>query len=489
MILFLLFGLALYEFITAGFPVFAVICLLPVVVLAVIISFRKGMLVFWTLMLINYFIQWKSFPVQGIPTSLPNEALELLLLAMALINVHEYKFSRCLNLMLGCIIVWCLFCTLEIFNDTCGLGMQAGAWYGGARLMAYQLLYIFLIYTIYINKPKLLIQYLYFWGILSIFAAFWVWKQQHLGMTQAETSFLMGRGRTTHVINGGTTIRLFSVFCDAANFGINMAATATAFIIFGIKTKVKKHRKFFLATGLICAWAMFPSGTRTAIVCLFAGLGTFVFLSKSVKIAVPVTIVFALAFFMLAFTNIGQGNAQIRRMRSAFDKNDASSNQRAINQETMRKYLGEAPWGIGLGMGFDNVPANNKFRKMATIAPDSEYVFIWIRTGRYGLTTFLITTAILMFGACWITVFRIKNNTLQGIAAGLCSAFASIQLGGYGNQVLMQFPNCMLFYGGMALVYALPLMEKDWEVYENEKLAEEEEKRRLKLEKKNAKRV
>jgi hypothetical protein len=32
-------------------------------------------------------------------------------------------------------------------------------------------------------------------------------------------------------------------------------------------------------------------------------------------------------------------------------------------------------------------------------------------------------------------------------------------------------------------------MEKDWEVYENEKLAEEEEKRRLKLEKKNAKRV
>ena len=176
-------------------------------------------------------------------------------------------------------------------------------------------------------------------------------------------------------------------------------------------------------------------------------------------------------------------------MRSAFDKNDASANVRTINQETMRKYMKEAPWGIGIGMGFNNVPANNKYRRMATIAPDSEYVFIWLRAGKIGIITFLITTAIMLVGACWIVFFILKSPSLRGIGAGFCCAFVSQQLGGYGNQVLMQFPNCLVFYGGLAIVYVLPWMEKEWIEWENNILAKQEEKKRLKLEKKRASRV
>ena len=54
---------------------------------------------------------------------------------------------------------------------------------------------------------------------------------------------------------------------------------------------------------------------------------------------------------LLMFTNIGNGNQQIRRMRSAFDKKDASSNVRTINQEAIRKYIADAPWGLGLAAG------------------------------------------------------------------------------------------------------------------------------------------
>ncbi len=488
-ILFLLFALAIYELTTAGFTFFAVICILPVIVLSAILSFRNNMTFFWMLMLINYFIQWKSFPISGIPTSIPNEMLELLLLAIAVVDVKSNQFNRCGNIMLFCLIVWAAFCTLEVFNNSCGLGLQVGAWFSGARMMAYQLIYAFFIYTLYITNPKILIKYLYVWAFLSIFAAFWVWKQQNLGMTQMEKSFLMGRGRTTHVINGGTTIRYFSIFSDAANFGVNMAATATCFLILGITSKIKKHKYFFLATGLICAWGMMPSGTRTAIFCLFAGIGTFVILSKSIRIAIPVGIIFIIAYGILAFTTIGNGNAQIRRMRSGFSKDDASANQRTINQAVMKKYLADAPFGIGIGIGYDNVPANNKFRKMATIAPDSEYVFIWIHTGYIGITVFLIITAIMFVGACYITMFRIKNKSLMGIGAGLCCSFVSIQLGGYANQILMQFPNCLLFYGGLSIVYALPYIEPEWEIYEKKLLAEQEEKERLKLEKKKTRRV
>ena len=215
----------------------------------------------------------------------------------------------------------------------------------------------------------------------------------------------------------------------------------------------------------------------------------YIFLSKSFKIAIPVTVFFALFVFILAFTNIGQGNQQIRRMRSAFDKNDASSGVRKVNQETMKKYMREAPFGIGIGMNNSNVPANNKFNKIATIPPDSEYVFIWLRTGVVGITIFLICTAIMIFGACRIVFFQLKSPSLRGIGAGLCCAMISLQLGGYGNQVLMQFPNCLTFYGGLAIVYILPYLEKEWMDIEQEALSIQEEKKRLKLEKKRAERV
>ena len=485
LLLLLLFALAIYSFVTAGFSAFAIVCLSPILILVVLSGFQYRMFTFWALMGINYFIQWKSFPVQGIPTSLPNEMLELVLLALAVIDAKEAKFERTANVMLLALLAWAGFCTLEMFNNTSALGYQFGAWYSGARMMAYQLLYTFLVYILYITTPKVLIRYLYVWGALSLFAVFWVWKQQKFGLTQMENAFLQGRGRTTHLLQGGTLIRYFSIYSDAANFGIGIGSTAVAFLIFGITSRIKRHRIFFLFTGLACVWGTFPSGTRTATFCIFAGIAAYVFLSKSFRIAIPVSIVGALAVCLLAFTTIGNGNQSIRRMRSAFDKNDASANQRTINQEVMKKYLQDAPFGLGIGMGYENVPSNNKYRKLATIPPDSEYVFIWIHTGIVGITVFLITTAIMLFGACRIVFFDIKSPSLRGIGSGFCCAFVAIQLGGYGNQVLMQFPNCLLFYGGLSLVYVLPLIEKEWVEYESSEIAKQEEKRREKKRRNN----
>ncbi len=488
-LLFLLFLLALYEFITAGFSTFAIICLIPAIAIVVLLAFHYRMFTFWTLIVVNYFIMWHSRPEIGMPTSLPNEILEILLISLAILDVKEAKFERTANIMLYVLLIWCGFCTLEVLNDTCGIGIDVAAWYTTARSIAYQIMYAFLVYTLYITTPKVLTKYLYIWGALALFAAFWVWKQKTLGFTASEEQWIQTRGRSTHIIHGGNLIRYFSTFGDAANFGIGIASTAVAFIIFGITSKIKKHRIFFLIIGIVCAWAMMQSGTRTAMACLMAGMLAYIFLSKSFKIAIPFTIVFALFIFILAFTNIGQGNQQIRRMRSAFNRSDASANARSINQQAMKKYLAEAPWGIGMAVGYQNVPANNKYTFMATVPPDSEYVFIWIHTGIIGITVFLICTFVMLFGACWITMFRIKSPSLRGIGAGFCCAMISMQLGGYGNQVLMQFPNCLTFYGGLAIVYILPYIESEWNEYEKGLLAEQEEKERLKLEKKKAERV
>lgn len=487
LLLFLLFLLAIYEFVTAGFSAFAMICMLPFLVLFIYAAFTWRMFTFWILVVINYFLQWKEIKLP-FPMSLPNEMLELLLLAIAVIDSRQNPhFERAGNLMLLALIIWCGFCTLEVLNDTCDLGINVEAWFTGARMMAYQLLYAFLVFSIYISSPKELRRYLYLWACLSLFSAFWTFKQQNIGLTQTEANFLVGS--RTHVIQGGTLIRYWSTFSDAANYGCNAAAAATAFLIFGITSKRNFDRLFFILIGICVIKSMFASGTRTAIFCLFAGFAVYLVLSKSVKIMIPAAIVGFLFYAFLAFTNIANGNQQIRRMRSAFGKKDASADVRTMNQETMKKYMVDAPWGIGIGMGGKEVPANNKFNRMSTIAPDSEYVYIWLRTGIIGITTFVICTLMMLGGACWIVFFRLKNPRLRGIGGGLCSAFVAIQLGGYANQILMQFPNALIFYGGLAIVYVLPYIEPAWIEMEKEEQAEREERKRLKLEKKLASRV
>jgi hypothetical protein len=488
LLLFLLFLLAIYEFATAGFSAFAIVCLLPVVALFIIAAIRYRMFAFWVLILVNYLIQMKDLPLP-IPMSLPNELLEITLLALAIIDVKELKAERAGNIMLYMLLIWCGFVILEVMNDTCNIGINFEAWYTGARAMAFQIMYVFLVFSLYMTNPQILSKYLLIWGCLALFACLWVYKQQTFGFTEAENVWLQTRGSKTHILNAGTLIRYFSIYSDAANFGIGMAATSVAFLIFAITCRINKYRLFYLAVGLACFWAMFPSGTRTAIFCFFAGVIVYIFLSKSIKIAVPVTILFAAFVFILVFTNIGNSYQQIRRMRTAFDKNDASAGQRSVNQQAMKKYMAEAPWGIGIGLGREDVPANNKYRAMAEVPPDSEYVNIWLRTGIIGITVFLITMVFMFAGACWVVLFKLKSPSLRGIGAGMCCAFVAIQLGGYGNQVLMQFPNCLVFYGGLTLVYGLPFYEKEWIAYEEGLFAKQEERKRLKLEKKKASRV
>ncbi len=489
-VLLLLFALALFQFYTAGLGGFAMICVLPLLVIAVVVSFKSRMLVFWALIVVNYLVSMKTLPrPEGIPTSLYNEVLQVLLLTMAIIDVKEVKFKYAANTMLIALVIWNTFLILELLNDTCGLAPDFPHWYQGIRLYGFQLIYVLLVFCIFINTPDRLMKYLFLWGGLALFSVFWIWKQKYMGMTVMENAFLQGPSGKQHVLMNGALIRYFSIYSDAAAAGIGMASTAVAFLIFGLTSKIKKYKYIFLVIGLALAWGFFPTGTRTAIACFLAGFMAYAVLSKSVKITVFVSIMGILLFFILAFTQIGNGNQMIRRMRSAFDKSDASAGARDVNQEAMKKYLRDAPFGMGVGMVGGSLPSNHKYAALIALPPDSEYVKIWIQTGIVGLSIFLITTVVMFLGASRIVMFKLTSSSLRGIGAGLCCAFVAVQLGGYGNQVLIQYPNCLAFYGGLALVYVLPYIEKDWIAHEEKLLAAQAEKKRLKEEKKQASRV
>ena len=489
LLLFLLFALAIYEFIEAGFSSFAIISLSPLAILFIYAAFRWKMAIFWALIIVNWFVPNRNFTLP-FPASLADEMLELLLIAIAIIDIrYSPHFERAINFMLFAILIWCGLCVIELFNDTCQLGMNVKAWFTGIRLLAIHLVWILLVFSLYISNPKSLIYYLRLWAGLSLFSAIYTWKMIHFGLTDTESSWLYNSGYRTHLLNAGTLIRYWSTFNDAASYGCNASASAVAFLIFGITSKVKFDKIFFFITAAAVIWGMFQSGTRTAMITLIAGFVVFLFLSRSVRILVPSAIIGGFFLFILIFTNIGQGNQQIRRMRSAFDKKDASANVRNVNKATIAKYIKDAPWGIGIGLNDEDIPAWSHYKIMTSVPPDSEYVFIWVRTGPIGVTVFTCCMVMMLLGGCFIVLFRLKSPSLVGIGGGLCAAFVSIHLGGYANQILYLYPNGLTFFGGMAIVYLLPYIEPEWIKYEEQRLAKIEEKKRLKLEKKLASRV
>lgn len=489
-LLFLLFGIGMYGLTTMGLPGLTIITLIPVAILFFYLTFKYEMFSFWILFAINYLLMFinrhYSMPI---PISLPNEMLEIILIMIAIIKVRGFDFQNCMNIMGLMIFIWIIYGLLQSLNDTMGLGLNWASWFQGFRINFVFLMYIFIVHSLYISNPERLKQYLIVFALFSIFGAFWVWKQKNIGFTHSERIWLETAGSRTHLLNAGTLIRYFGTFTDAANMGCNMASAAVMFIILTIITFYKKHKLLFAITALLCIVAMMYSGTRTAMACFIAGLAAYVVLSKSFKIMIPFSIAFGFFIFILAFTNIGQGNQQIRRMRTVFNKNDASKGVREQNQEVMGKYLKDAPWGIGIGDRSQNVPSTHKYRIMTTIAPDSEYVFFWIHTGQIGLILLIIVNATILIGASIITMFRLKNPRLRGIAAAITCAFVSLQLGGYGNQVLFQFPNGLMFYGAISIVFVLPRMEQRYNEWEAVEIEQEEKRKQLKLEKKRASKV
>ena len=193
--------------------------------------------------------------------------------------------------------------------------------------------------------------------------------------------------------------------------------------------------------------------------------------------------------FFLAFTDIGNGNMQIRRMRTAFDTNDASKNVRDINKESIKKYLKDAPYGFGINIDEGRIPRFNKFKKVLDTPNDSTYVFFWQRTGIVGVYVFASMNIIILLGGCFISFFKLQNKACKGISAAICCGFIGIQAGGYANHILLQYPNIILFYGSMAIVYLLPAIEPEYIAYEEKKYAEQEERKRLRKEQQEKSRV
>ena len=165
-------------------------------------------------------------------------------------------------------------------------------------------------------------------------------------------------------------------------------------------------------------------------------------------------------FVFFAHTTILNNNAEVRRMRTAFDPNDASLQVRLANQRKLAGYLSSRPFGGGIGSTGNWGQRFTPHTFLANTATDSWFVAIWADTGIVGLYLHLFILFYTLVTGAYNVMFKLKDEVLKGqIAAIVCGMFG-IMGASYGNGVFGQFPTCILMYTGMAFMFMAPKMDK-----------------------------
>lgn len=403
-------------------------------------------------------VKYISLPI---PISLAVEILYFICIIKSLSDKNNKgNVSRVSCAMLWFYIPWVVYSLLEVGNMSSEIdfGTISSRWFAEIRTMAIQVIYGMLICAaIFVRKEQIKTVYK-IWGVCVIICTLKTLMQQYIGFDYAENAFLAAGGSKTHFVNG--IIRYFSLFSDAANYGCNMAATTAVFGAVTLSCKIKKEKLFFAIVTCCALYGMMASGTRTGIFVLGVGAVVYAVLSKRVAALVTTILFGGVFFFIMAFTNIGQGNNMIRRMRSAFSKDDASMTVREMNQQAMNSYINDLPLGLGAGIRGGDVPQSNRNYYLSVVAPDSTWVYVNIHYGHLGKYIFLFSFFGIIIYAGYIVFFRVKDPELRGLLAGLASGAAAMCVAGYANQIQLQFPNCFLFFGQLMLVYLGPDIDR-----------------------------
>jgi hypothetical protein len=358
--------------------------------------------------------------------------------------------SKAINWYWFFMFLWMAYCIINIGNGVTGR-LRVMEWYKAVRPIAFYPLIVSIIVALHAKRYQFIRYFLILWGIMIMLAtAKGYWQRSH-GFDTAEWIWLMTRGASTHLINTG--VRYFSFFTDAANYGCSMGMSGVTFAITALHTKSLRMKIFYGVVALCAAYGMLISGTRAALAVPIVGVAMYTVLCKNVKIFFASAITLCAATFILAFTTIGDSNKMVHRMRTAFDKEDASMNVRYENQKAIKAYMSEAPFGIGLGLDAMNVSQKNKFYLPAATPADSDWVNIWVRMGEIGLGVFLLLQAVILATASFILCFRIKNEEIRGPLVGMLCGCGGILIASYGNMVYFQYPNGPIIYACLTLVF------------------------------------
>lgn len=412
---------------------------------------------FYTAIALNFMLLGIGRYIKGLPLGFGIDGILVLTYIALFMNKFKEKIDWTpakKDITFLCII-WFAYSLFEIINPE---ARSIQAWISGRGIAFYPLLFIPLT-LMFIDSSKKLQMFFYIWGIFSLLGTLKGIMQMTMGVDFAEQEWLNEGSYKTHILFG--KLRVFSFFSDAGQFGANQGYTGVVFLIYAMSQSKILSKFFFIFVGLLGIYGMVISGTRGALAVPIVGFMTYFVLSKNVKVIIIGVSFLALVFVFFKYTTIAQGNAQVRRMRTAFDPNDASLQVRLDNQKILKNYLSSRPFGGGIGHGGTKAQKYLPNAFLSNVATDSWYVLIWVEEGIVGLMIHLGILFYVMIKASLIVMFKIKDPILKYKISALIAGMAGIMVASYGNAVLGQMPTALLIYATMAIILNTDVLEKE----------------------------
>ena len=448
-----------YLIAKGGLDYILLLFLIPVVltfVFSVLYSPRNGII---ALIVVSFFILGVGRYIRiDVPWGLGIDFIYLIIyLSIFFQSFHkpiDWSFARNDLTLIG--VVWYAYALFELVNPQAGSRV---AWFYAMRGISLYMVLTFPLIFVFFNRHKDLNLFFLLWGILSILGSLKGLQQKFLGVDPFEQLWLDEGGAAQHILFG--KLRIFSFYSDAGQFG---AAQGHAGIVFGILAFCEKRlrfRIFYLVVSILGLYGMMISGTRGALAVPIAGLALYIIFKKNIKAMLVGGIVLVAIFVFFKYTTIGQGNDTIRRMRTAFDPNDASLQVRLENQQKLKAYLANYPFGGGLG---SNGPIGMKYNPgtfLASVPADSWYVNLWMQLGVVGLCLHILILVYILSKSSYTILFKVRNDWIKVEQMALTCGLFGIAVASYGNGVLGQMPTGIIIYSSMAFMFMSKSYEKE----------------------------
>ncbi|CCH55978.1 hypothetical protein BN8_05278 [Fibrisoma limi BUZ 3] len=404
---------------------------------------------------INFFILGLGRFLPDAPYGLLIDLMLVLIFMGIFFTIKRTGEQRLRNPIFYLVLAWFMYTVLLFFNP---LSQSQVVWFFAIRGLSLYWLLVVIAGFLLLDNPKHLYWLVTCWLVWSLLGALWSFKQYYIGLTPGEQQWLAEGGAKTHLLFG-KQFRAFSFYSDAGQFGADMAHAALFCGIMVIESKNFARRLLFAVLAGVYFWGFAVAGTRGPLFIFFAGLPLYFIIKRNIPLIIVGFLALGLAFSVLKFTRVGQGNYQVLRMRSALNMEDKSLQVRIVNQLILMEYLKDKPFGGGVGSGGDWGRRFSPDSFLGHVALDSWFVKIWVEGGVVGLIFHLLSLiAICIIG--FRNVSRLRNPLFKSTMIGIYCGFVGILVASYGNQLFGQHPIDAEMYLTMVFFAICPKLDK-----------------------------
>ena len=418
------------AFLNYGLLAGTVVAAIPAALCILWVTLRNPALAMLGLFVINYFIMGLTRYAHDLPFGMILDALifyNILIISLQAM-MHRIEWKRASSGLTVVAAIWVAYCVLEVVNPE---SVSVSGWFSSVRSVAFYFFFIVVLTQLTMNEYKYLKYMLVIWSVLTLIAV------------------------------GKACIQKFFGFNAAENFGGSMGLSMVVFSISALYYRNPWMKIYLLLVAAAACYGMLISGTRSALAVPFVGYTAFIMMSRNIKVIVMGVLLVIAAFVFLKFTSIGQGNALVRRARSAFNSEDPSFKVRLENQAKLREIMADKPFGAGLGHGGGKAKTFTPTAPLSQIPTDSWFVMIWVETGVVGILLHIGILLYILARGAYLVVFKLRNTQLRGFTAALTAGISGIVVMAYANEILGQIPTGAILYMSMGFIFLAPRFDRE----------------------------